>query len=293
MGHRFRVQGEGAWADALRARLDHIDRALLSDSSEALTILPASTIRPAFTLDVEMREDADSRAATALGASIVAWEGGDRFIHWHHCFAPIETSPVCGIPDHLRTWLLVDASLALTHIPVSPTSGWQWHVLVRTRMSLPDHVVQWRAHPATSAALLGASTAIVGEDGPLLYDAWRLRRTVFKPALDAPVETWSAHSHPDFHPALANTIPPLLAESPAFWRLLADSPVTPIMRPAQIRDARKAAALAERSPWVRVHRELLKLRHEPVKTLREARIWLVRTLGSRARSPGRRRSDAI
>lgn len=288
MRHRFRVEGEGAWADALRARLRHVDRALLSDSPEALTISPASAIRPAFTLDMDLRENTESRAATALGASIIAWEGRDRWTHWHHCFAPIETSPLWGTPDHSRYWLLVDESAALTHIPASSSStpGWQWHVLLRDRMKLPDHVVQWRAHPATSAALLGASMAIVGEDGPLVYDAWRLRRRVLEPARDAPIEAWAARTHPDFHPVLANTISPLLAESPEFWRALADSPEGPIMRPARIRDAREAAALAERSRWLRVHRGLSRLRREPIKTLREARIWLVRTLSSRARSPG-------
>jgi hypothetical protein len=286
---RVHVEGDDRIARSVRRVLRGLAGVALTTRDPALVIARGSRVRPTLTLDRAVIDGDESRAATRMGASIIAWEGRDQWSHWQQCLAPLTERPLRGAPDASLRWALVD-HIDLSAIPAHPEPGWQWHALVGARERVPRHVVQWRARAGTAARLLGASAAVVGREGALVEDAWRLGRPALAPVQGEPLDAWAAVTPPACAPRLAHAIPPLLAAVPSFWEALITScagagPVPPVLTATAVRDAREAALRAEAGPRGALLRELRRLGEDPFSAIRDARLWAVRKLWSSARAP--------
>ncbi|AKF09664.1 hypothetical protein DB32_006813 [Sandaracinus amylolyticus] len=289
----MRVEGDDRFAAAVRARIARVPFAIVTDRGAELDVLRGSRVRPTLTLDRPVDDDDAAREATRLGASALAWEGGDGWSPWERCLAPLIAHPLRGSPDPTRRWALIEDP-ADGAIPHEEDRAWQWHAVVpRRRPALPAHVVQWPLQSRVVAPLLGAATAVIGESGPLVYDAWRLRRPVLASAPGSPIDRWATVAAPMRDARLAHSIPPLLADSAGFWeRVIATvrdrGAVLPAMSASAMRAAREHALAEDRTRWGALRRELRKLREDPGASLRTARLWAIRTLWSSARPPSSR-----
>ena len=286
-----RVEGDGRWARSVRARIARVPGAIVTERAADLEIVRASRVRPTLAIDRALADDEESRAATALGASILAWEGRDDWSHWQQCLAPIRARPLRGEPDRALRWALLEETAAGS-IPARADGSWQWHLLVRAPLPLPAHVVQWACDDVVAAPLLGAAEAVVGHAEPLVHDAWRLGRPVLAPRPGVSVEAWPLLPRPRFDARLAHAVPPLLAEWPGFWEAIvatcaSGATLAPAMRASIVRAAREEVLREERTRAGVARRQLRRLREDPRGLLREARLWAMRTLWSRARPPTR------
>lgn len=245
-----------------------------------LGIRPASLVRDTVTLDYQAPTRAtELSGATAIGASIAAWDGLDVWEPWRSLHAPLPRHLGLGRIDLSRPWMLVDGSdpVACALLSDGPDLPWQVHAWGTWARPHPRVEVTWANPRQQVAAVLGRASVVLGTDGPLVYDAWRAHvevapslRPGTRPLLPGALQT-----------ALAQQIPPALLEEIEIWdhvkaQLLAlregASGVSPTMLPALISVGRnrKLTRLASRPLHERTLRKLRKLQREPRAFFRDA-----------------------
>jgi hypothetical protein len=295
MTRAFVIDDDVVGAHTLRLRLARHRGAGISE----LRVRAGSRIRPVVSLDLPLADDAAARASTALGASILAWEGSDEWSAWQRCLAPLDAAPLAGRPDPARPWALLDEAdaRALPSDREAREQPWQWHILVRHRAHLPDHVVQWSMRPAIAAPLLGACEAVLvasraPDSSPLACDAWRLGRPVLALAEGHDLSHARELAVPTISARLAHSLSPAMLELPRIWESILDDvragTLTPVMSAERARRAREHAARARSGRLGAAMRGLSRLGTAPREALRDARLWAARKLWSSARAPASR-----